>query len=190
MINSKRLIAPTTAGWNKGERDWSYVADPNRDIARWEQETKHILPSDYRRFMLKFNGGRVFPRLFRYTVPLDRYPSTQPCTKVKVFYSWAEVVSYGRGDIYGKGNPADMLFIGCDPYSLEILLSLRPTDFGHIFCWVHTSTPWGTEGNTEVWHQADSFEGFLASLYDRTDGSDYGAWHVPIYDKLAKPLEF
>lgn len=189
-MSNRRLIAPVTEGWNRGERDWSYVKDASQDIVLWEHSTGLTLPDGYRRFMLKFNGGRVYPRLFRCNVPLDRYPSTEPVTMVKPFYSWATVESRWRGDAYGKGNPPDMLFIGCDPGGLEILLSLRPADCGHIFCWPHTKNIWGTDGNTQVWHQADSFEAFLESLYDWPDGSDYAKWHVPIYDKLAKPLVF
>lgn len=189
-MRSTRLIAPVIEGWNRGERDWSYVVDASQDIIRWENNTGRRLPDGYRRFMLKFNGGRVYPRLFRYNVPLEVYPSTEPVTFVDPFYSWASVESYWRGDIYGSGNPTDMLFIGCNPGGLEILLSLRPVDWGHIFCWPHTTTPWGTEDNTQVWHQSDSFEAFLDSLYDRQDGSDYADWRIPLYDKLARPLVF
>ncbi|MBD2748178.1 hypothetical protein IC232_15885 [Microvirga sp. BT688] len=83
-----------------------------------------------------------------------------------------------------------MLFIGCNPGGLEILLSLRAADFGQIFCWLHSTKIWGTEGNDQLWLQAPSFEAFIASLYDEPDRSDYDDWHIPIYDKLAKPLVF
>jgi hypothetical protein len=186
----QRLIVPVTERWNEGERDWSYVKDSSQDIVLWETSTGHHLPEGYRRFMLKFNGGSVYPRLFRYSVPLDLHPSTEPVTLVDPFYSWADVEAYSHGDTYGRGNPPDMLFIGCNPGGLEILLSLRPTDFGQIFCWPHNKTIWGTDGNDQIWYQAPSFEAFLDSLYEEADGSDYEHWHVPIYDKLAKPLVF
>jgi hypothetical protein len=189
-MGSKRLIAPLTERWNEGERDWSYVADPSKDIARWEHDTKQKLPDGYRRFMLKFNGGRVYPRLFRYKVPLERYPSNEPVTMVDPFYDWAYVEAHWRGEVYGKGTPPDMLIIGTNPGGLQILLSLRPVDRGHIFCWPHTSNFWGTEGNTQVWHQADSFETFLESLYDEPDGSDYAFWREPFDDELVRPLVF
>jgi hypothetical protein len=189
-MSSRRLIAPVTERWNQGERDWSYVKDPSQDIARWEISTGLALPDKYRRFMLKFNGGRVYPRIFQYNVPLTQYPSNEPVTVVNPFYSWTAAEKHWRGDIYGRGTPPEMLFIGCDPGGLEILLSLRPKDFGHIFCWVHSTNIWGTDGNDQIWHQASSFEAFLDSLYDESDGSDYDDWHVPIYDKLAKELVF
>jgi hypothetical protein len=83
-----------------------------------------------------------------------------------------------------------MLIIGGDPGGLQLLLSLRPSDAGQIFCWLQTRSVWGSDENHELWHQAVSFEAFLASLFDESDGSDYENWHVPIYDKLAKPLVF
>lgn len=63
-MDVRRLIAPLTERWNEGERDWAFVKDPNHDIARWEESTGLSLPDGYRRFMLRFNGGRVYPRLF------------------------------------------------------------------------------------------------------------------------------
>ncbi|MBD2748177.1 SMI1/KNR4 family protein [Microvirga sp. BT688] len=64
-MSTRRLIAPLTERWNEGEQDWFYVKDPSEDIARWEGSTGHSLPDAYRRFMLAFNGGCVYPRLFR-----------------------------------------------------------------------------------------------------------------------------
>jgi len=187
---TQRRIAPVTEGWNRGEREWSFVKDASGDIARWEQETGLALPDSYRRFMLAFNGGRVYPRLFRHNVPPERYPSTEPVTQVNPFYDWARVEAHWRGEIYGKGNPPGMLLIGCDPGGLEVLLSVRSEDRGQISCWPHTTNLWGTDGNDHVWHQAPSFEAFLDSLFDREDGTDYKGWHRPIYDQQARPLAF
>lgn len=189
-MSTKRLIAPETEGWNSGERDWSYVKDASGDITRWERATGITLPDGYRRFMLAFNGGRVYPRLFQHNIPLDRYPSADPVTMVDPLYPWAQAESHWRGEVYGRGTPPDMLFVGCDPGGLEILLSLRPADLGQIFCWPHSTNLWGTDDNTQVWHQAVSFEAFLESLYDLEDSSDHAGWYVPIYDKLARRLGF
>lgn len=189
-MSTQRLIAPVTAGWNRGERTWSFVKDASGDIARWERDTGLKLPHGYLRFMRAFNGGRVYPRLFRYQVPPDRYPSTEPVTQVDPFYSWDDAQAHWRGEVYGRGNPPGMLFIGCDPGGLEILMSLRPVDRGHIYTWPHSTNIWGTDNNTEIWHQADTFEAFLESLFDWPDGSDYSAWRLPIYAQLARPLVF
>jgi SMI1 / KNR4 family (SUKH-1) len=189
-MSTTRLIAPITEGWNRGERDWSYVKDPSADIARWERDIGFQLPDAYRRFMLTFNGGNVYPRLFRHNVPQDRYWSTEPVTQIDPLYSWADVEEHTRGGVYGRGNPPDMLFIGTDPGGLEVLLSLRVEDRGHIFCWPHSTNIWGMDGNDQIWPQATSFEAFLHSLFDLPDESDYKAWRLPIYDKLARPLVF
>lgn len=176
--------------WNEGEGDWSFVKDPRQAIIAWESKTGHILPSGYRRFMLAFNGGCVYPRLFRYSVPLNLYPSVEPVTFVDPFYSWEMAEKYWNGEIFHRGTPPEMAFIGCNPGGLEILMSLRKKDHGHIFCWLHSTSPWGTDGNDQLWHQANSFEEFLGSLYDKPDGSDYEDWHIPLYSELAKPLVF
>ncbi|MFC1458999.1 SMI1/KNR4 family protein [Microvirga arabica] len=190
MKTIRRLIVPVTERWNEGEQDWSFVKDPSHDIRIWEKTNGMRLPDGYRRFMLAFNGGCVYPRLFFYAVPLEYYPSTEPVTFVDLFYSWSDVRKYSRGDVYGRGNPPDMLFIGSTPGGLQILMSLRAEEFGQIFCWVHNTNIWGTDGNDHIWYQASSFENFLKSLYDEPDRSDYDNWRIPIYDKLAKPLAF
>lgn len=111
-------------------------------------------------------------------------------TFIDPFYSWTKVETYTRGDMYGKGTPPEMLFIGCDPGGIEVLLSLRPADYGHLFCWFHSTNIWGTDDNDRIWYQAASFEAFLGSLHDEPDGSDYESWRTPLFDKLAKPLVF
>ncbi len=186
----RRLIIPVTERRNEGERDWSFVKDPRQAIAAWEDRTGHRLPDGYRRFMLAFNGGRVYPRLFRYSLPLKHYPSVEPITILNPFYSWDSAERYWHGEVYRRGTPPDMFFIGCDPGGLQILMSVRAEDYGQIFCWVHSTNVWGTDGNDRLWHQADSFENFLDTLFDEPDESDYKSWNRPGYDKLAKPLVF
>ncbi len=117
-MDVRRLIAPLTERWNEGERDWAFVKDPNHDIARWEESTGLSLPDGYRRFMLRFNGGRVYPRLFHCSMGR---PDSQGefTTFIDPFYSWTKVETYTRGDMYGKGTPPEMLFIGCDPGALK-----------------------------------------------------------------------
>ena len=52
-------IVPNTERWNEGERDWTFVPDPKNEIAAWERRTGIRLPDEYRKFLLKFNGGSV-----------------------------------------------------------------------------------------------------------------------------------
>lgn len=57
-------IVPVTRNWNDGEYDWSYVPSAEQSVTCWETGSKIRLPDDYRRFMLRFNGGSVYPRFF------------------------------------------------------------------------------------------------------------------------------
>lgn len=180
------MILPVTENWNEGERDWSFVKDAREDIKVWETNAGKKLPDDYRRFMLKFNGGRVYPSLLRHNV--TSY-SAEP-TILEYFYSWDDVVRHANMEVYFSGTPEGFLIIGGDPGGLEVLLSYRDEDAGKIFCWYHTTTSWGTEDNKVVWHQAESFSELLASLYDDESETSHQHWYMPVCDVLARPLQF
>lgn len=183
---SQAKIMPITKNWNEGERDWSYVKDARLDIEQWEAASGKKLPNDDRRFMLKFNGGRVYPSLFQHNEP--NY--FQGPTFLEIFYDWAYVQHHFEGKEYGAGTPADFLIIGGDPGGLQVLLSCRDEDAGQIFCWVHKTIPWGDEDNRDVWHQANSFSELVTSLYEDESGTSHDHWYIPLCDSLARPLQF
>ena len=182
-------IAPYTEGWNEGERDWSFVEDPRSQIEAWEKAEGLTLPACYRDFLLEFNGGRVYPRLFKHTIgPLAAGPYVDDTSEtfVDLIYGWSTVESHWKREIYGDGVCPEYLVIAETPGDIRILMSVSPECNGKIVSWVHSTIRWGTEGNDRVYEQADSFEDFLISLYDDEEQSDYGGWRVPIYDTLAK----
>ena len=162
-MDVRRLIAPLTERWNEGERDWAFVKDPNHDIARWEESTGLSLPDGYRGFMLRFNGGRVYPRLFGRWFPRRVHHLQRPVLFVD-----------------------ESRTLGALKFSCRFVR--RITDI--FFCWFHSTNIWGTDDNDRIWYQAASFEAFLGSLHDEPDGSDYESWRTPLFDKLAKPLVF
>jgi hypothetical protein len=45
---------------------WNDVVDPREAIEAWEAKENRRLPDDYRSFVIAYNGGRVFPLMFRY----------------------------------------------------------------------------------------------------------------------------
>lgn len=183
-------IAPYTKRWNEGETDWSYVSDPTSALAAWEHARNISLPQDYRNFLVKYNGGRVFPRLFKHKMgPLQAGPYVDETgqTYLDLILPWESVESHWRRETYGDGVPPEHLVIGDTPGGIQILMSVRPTDKGTISSWYHSTSAWGTDGNTKTHPLADSFTDFLRSLYD--DGNDYEGWHIPVYDKVAKDLE-
>jgi hypothetical protein len=187
----KRLmkIAPLTERWNEGERDWSFVKNPRSDIERWECEESIRLPEDYREFMLRFNGGYVYPRIFRHNVPNKQMPLASNELTVDPIYDWRTVESHWRGDTYGDSLPPGYIAFAGTPGSLELLMGLHAPNRGKIFSWVQHGSSWATDGNVHIHPQADSFTEFLGSLFDDEDRTDYDGWHLPMYDKLAKDLE-
>ncbi|SCY43994.1 SMI1/KNR4 family protein [Microvirga guangxiensis] len=130
-----RLIVPLPEHWYSNEPGWSSVKNPSQDIARWESETGLSLPDDYRRFMLAFNGGYVYPSHFRHGVPRNLSPHGGDATFVSQFYNWTIAERYWHGEMWGKAKPPDMFEIGSDPDGLSIFLSLRSADHGQVFCW-------------------------------------------------------
>lgn len=185
----KMKIVPTTERWNEGERDWSYVEDCRADLMRWEGEVGLKLPAEYREFMLRYNGGRVHPRMFIHTIPIEAIPSASNKTYVNVIYRWRIVESHWKGTTYGMGVPPQHIVFGGTPGAIQLLMSLNPNDYGKIFAWVHSTNIWGTDNNDRAYFQSDGFHSFLRSLFDDEDGSDYKSWRTPTYDRLAKELE-
>ena len=105
------------------------------NLGRSSGRTSVTLPDDYRAFMLAYNGGRVYPLMFDYTIPRDRYPTTDPAptTYLDPLYDWAMVENISNGGIFSRRNPPGMLVIGSNPGGMEILLSLHEATFGRIF---------------------------------------------------------
>jgi hypothetical protein len=183
-------IAPYTKNWNEGERDWSYVSDPTSAIEDWERANNLKLPEDYRQFMIRYNGGRVFPRLFKHRMePLKAglYVDETGETFLDLIFSWETVEAHWQKRTYGEGVPPGHLVIGDSPGGIQVLMSVGPANSGTIVSWYHSNSRWGTEDNTKTYFLADSFAEFLRALYD--NGTDHNDWYIPIYDKIAKDLE-
>ena len=174
------------------QREWSNLAPARAAMALWEQANGSALPDDYRAFMQHYDGGRVYPLIFNYTIPLDRYPTSDPvpATYLDPLYDWAMVENIWNGGIFSHRNPPGMLVIGCNPGGMEVLLSVQAPHFGQIFTWLHTLSPWGDPQNDTCWHQADSFSAFMASLYENESQDGYQYWYRPGLKHLQRPLVF
>lgn len=182
-------ILPNTQNWNEGETDWSYVPDPKNDIRNWERMTGGSLPDDYKSFLFRFNGGSVYPRLFKQSIPPSILPSISAEEILDRLYRWDQVVALYNRDGYGKGIPEGYLDIGETPGPLEILMSIRKEDYGNIFAWIRSSSPWGTGSNDRLFLIATSFKIFLKMLYDDKDRSDYSGWNIPGCESITRELD-
>lgn len=186
-------IAPFTERWNDGERDWSFVQCARGDIEAWESRERISLPNDYREFMLRYNGGYVYPRFFRtaaaLTGMLGPFAPESSVARLDLIYSWQAVEAHWRGETYGGGVPGGHIVFADTPGGIELLMALTKENHGHIYAWVPTSCAWGEEGNRQIFPLADTFSQFLQQLFDDACGSDYEDWCLPIYKQLAKELE-
>jgi hypothetical protein len=186
-------IVPVTESWNDGECDWSFVKDPRLEIEAWEQREGLLLPESYRKFMLEYNGGNVYPSLFHTQAALQGmlgpYEPTSDVTLVDCILSWATVEEHWRGETYDRGVPPLHLVFAQTPGSIQLLMSLTPKNHGQIFTWIHSSNDWGTENNSLLFPLANSFTEFLRGLYDDEEKTSYDYWYAPSYDTLAKELQ-
>jgi SMI1 / KNR4 family (SUKH-1) len=183
-------IAPCLEKWNEGERDWSFVKDPKSEIEAWENREGLQLPSDYKSFMATFNGGCVYPRLFKHTIPSTVVPNEAGESFVDTIYDWKTVEAHWSGATYDRESvPPNHIIFACTPGSIELLMALKDEQCGNIFAWPHFNSRWNTDPNTRIYLLAKTFTEFLRSLFDDERKSDYDGWHIPAYDKLAKNFD-
>ena len=182
-------ILPMTERWNEGERGWEYVVNPEASIKSWEQASGIQLPADYRGFMLKFNGGRVYPRRFYHSVPIDRLPGNDRYIQLGLLYSWKTVLSY-QVDLPWKDTvPPKHLVIADTPGEVEILMALGEENFGSVYTWLRSRNKWGTAENNSVYLIAKSFTLFLKMQFDDESASDHDRFARPVYTSMIREFD-
>lgn len=171
--------------------DWQLgrTVDPAA-LARWEQSTGYRLPDDYRRFLLTFNGGVVKPWIFRHD-HRDVHDAQERESLLDYLYDWTQVVEMSEiGVPRGQAAlPPHHIVIGQDPGGAGVLLSLDPADHGKISYWLRVLLTWGEPPNDTIGFIADSFAGFVRSLFD--DGVTKNSyWRVAAKKRPPVPLVF
>lgn len=175
-----RFISPVGEGWEAGEPIASAISS-------WEQSAGYALPSDYRAFLVNFNDGRPYPNMFRHTSLIPEEGSPNPTEHfVDPFYSWGRTVEWSH-ELENR-LPDGCLSIGADPGLLEIVLSLRPEDFGAVYSWVRNWASWGSAENNYLCLQASSFGAFVAALFDDDEQNGHNYWHTPRRESLKRTL--
>ena len=122
------------------------------------------LPSDFREFLLEYNGGTPNPNEF---VCSQGVPEGNSC--VRHFYKVR-----GKGSIewdlrhFSDGMPPDLLGIGCDPFGKRICIGLKGERRGSVFFWDHEGYELlgSDEPIHDVYRLADSFAEFLEGLHE------------------------
>lgn len=178
-LDMDRVISPV-------EQEWSAAGTAAAAVSRWELESGLGLPDDYRRFVIRYDGGRPYPNMFKHTALDDQGAQNPSDHLVDPLYSWDRVVTWS-GEL-GNRLPPKCLAIGADPGLLEIVLSLRAEDYGAVYSWVRNRAVWGSAENSYLCRQAPSFGGFVAALSDDAEQSGRACWYTPRADRLKREL--
>ncbi len=137
-----------------------FGAATEQDVCAFETSLGVRLPEDYRRFLLKHNGGRPRPATFR-------IGAAEGESRVHLFLglhdgpSWASL----RRDVETLRHriPRNTIPIGDDPFGNSLLLVLQGSRRGELCFWDHEC-----EGGPSTWDNvtpvAASFTAFLESL--------------------------
>ena len=176
----KRVISPL-------EQKWSADGAAASAVSRWEEESGLRLPGDYRRFVIRYDGGRPYPNMFRHTALDDQGAANPSDHLVDPLYSWEHVVTWS-GQL-GNRLPSRCLAIGADPGLVEIVLSLRVEDYGAVHSWVRNLGVWGSPENGYLCPQTPSFSAFVASLFDDAEQNGRAGWRTPQAERLQRDLD-
>jgi SMI1 / KNR4 family (SUKH-1) len=136
-----------------------------------EQQWDAILPASYRHFLLTINGGRPRECLIDFDAPHLRLQGGT----LNHFFEVSEDPGEGLAHLmqaFGRDIPQGMIFIGRSPGGDYFLLSLRARSYGQVFYKDHDFEDFSAMDESagklpeSMVKIADSFEDFLARLYD------------------------
>lgn len=160
----------------------SFQADrrvTDSEITEWEQDNGLILPDDYRRFLLKWNGGTVSP--YGFWPEADEAKREEPVL-VELLLDWDEVLDESQleEDPSDRTTPPQHLAIAFLGGSTDLMLSLDPDSHGRIRTWPRNLVQaWGDAGNDELGDVCKSFTDFLDLLRNGTTDLYHGFWDRP-----------
>ncbi len=149
----------------------------NVTLMEWEERRGILLPTDYRSFLLKTNGGALRPNTFDLVLPKKRI--VDKVHAVVRLFDWIEVLEESQEEIKQplRTLPTGYIAIGVTSTELTLLLSISRPNFGTIDVWVSdTMNAWGDAENNVVVPVAQSFTAFLDSLRQDSKGETYQAF--------------
>jgi len=146
------------------------------DLVAWESATGVWLPSDYRSFMLRCNGGVLRP--FAFVSPDPTLTMGDAFDVLNYMFEWREVLkrSQVRLDAASRNIPPGRLAIATTGSELTVTLCTDEQRFGAVDLWpttlLHT---WGEAPNTRVVPLAPNFSAFIDLLHD-IEGAPHYYW--------------
>jgi hypothetical protein len=133
------------------------------DIRALEDLIGASLPTDYRSFLLRYNGGIPRPKGF-----LVRNMSGNPDSIVQVFFGIDRTIESSdvrwNYEVFKGRTPSNLFPIACTPSGDLVCLSLSGHDAGSVVLWdFYAEHKPPTYAN--VYYVAPSFEGFINALF-------------------------
>jgi cell wall assembly regulator SMI1 len=132
-------------------------------IAALETQLGRSLPGDYREFMLRYNGGRPKPPMFRFALRNGRQDNS--CVHWFLSIHDGEYSNLERTIRSLQGRiPPDTLPIADDPFGNVVLLGLHSDRRGKVYFWDHENEPKRQPDWSNVALVAETFDGFMRAL--------------------------
>lgn len=134
-------------------------------VKNFERQIKAKLPLDYRQFLLRYNGGKPNPSLFRVEVDgFENETSIQRflCISSEEHYSLSKYL-----EIYRNRIPNNLLPIAIELSVDLICLSISGEDYGNVYFWDHNwEVTQKIPDYSNIHFLAHSFDDLLKLLYD------------------------
>jgi hypothetical protein len=136
-------------------------------IEKFERETGHLIPEDYKRFLLKTNGGEPERKVFTFHRKNGRVDEGAVWRFIGLEDGSEQDLRYFTG-VFLEGNriPRDLFPIGNGGGGNLILIGASGPRAGRIYFWDHNWEAEEGDSPTDdnVYPVADNLESFLSSL--------------------------
>lgn len=163
---------------------------PNDEtIAQWEAEYGLQLPPDYRIFLLRYNGGFVYPLKFPGGYPADHpyYEENNELTLLDCLYPWLEFLEHNGFKQFW--NQRQYASIG-DSICGTVLIKLVEPDYGSVHSWWRNNEPWDSDEECITpGYIAPSFRVFIQETLREGD-SMTSRWDQPDAFDEAREIRF
>ncbi len=138
-------------------------------LRQFEKELGEKLPGEYRKFLLRHNGGCPEPRAFKIHWKNPELAETYPESYIGSFHA-LDGESSNLAESYRLGRkwfPRSMIPIGNDIGGNELLLAISGKERGGVFYWVQElAEESDAPGLDNVGFVSPSFQQLLDSLYE------------------------
>jgi hypothetical protein len=138
------------------------------ELAAWSKRFGFSLPSRYTAFMVRNNGGSIYPSVLEH-----QHPQIKPVTAIKEFFDWRRVLKHSRLDQppEDRSIAPDHLIIGRTTVDDQIVLRLHTDAPGAVFLTGHNTSPnWNSDGQDEFGFIAKDFGSFIDGLREPMAG--------------------